>query len=253
MDKNGLAMREKKEAGSPLSVGGECSSDPHGKSREMASIDGAVVSILGKRALVPAQRALLVAVSGIDSSGKGYVTEQIVSRLVQHRPGVVSVNIDGWLHLPDRRFSAERPAEHFYENGIRFREMFEQLVLPLKEKRSVRIEAELADATNASQYRKHLYNFKEVDIVVLEGIFLLKRAFRGHYDLAVWVECTFETALERALRRGQEGLSAEETVRDYERVYFPAQRLHLAKDDPRGAADLIIKNDPRLAAIRPLA
>jgi uridine kinase len=212
----------------------------------MGTIGNAVSLILSKRALVSPRRALFVAVSGIDGSGKGFITEQIIAHPALRARHVCAINIDGWLQLPNRRFSKERPADHFYENGVRFQEMFERLVLPLKEHRSLRLEADLADATNAAEYRRHVYQFDEVDIVILEGIFLLKVAFRGYYDLALWVDCTFETALERALGRGQEGLCAAETMRDYERIYFAAQRIHFAKDAPRAAADLIIDNDAYL-------
>lgn len=54
------------------------------------------------------------------------------------------------------------------------------------------------------------------------------------------------TALERAIARGQEGLPANETIRAYETIYFPAQQSHFASDNPRATADFIIKNDPRL-------
>ena len=47
----------------------------------------------------------------------------------------------------------------------------------------------------------HTFDFHDVEVIVLEGIFLLKREFRALYDLAFWVECSFETALARALRR----------------------------------------------------
>src|SRR5205823_1698714 len=150
--------------------------------------------ILAKRAKTPPRHALLVAVSGIDGSGKGYVTEQITSQLAPKNSGVVTIRVDDWLHLPGRRFSKEQPGEHFYEEGVRFAEMFAQLVLPLKQQRSHRTEAALADATNTDQYRRHLYEFEDVEIVMLEGIFLLRRAYRDFYDLALWVDCTFETA-----------------------------------------------------------
>lgn len=87
--------------------------------------------------------------------------------------------------------------------------------------------------------------------MVLEGIYLLKRALRAHYDLSVWIECSFATALERALARQQEGLPPEDTVRAYQTIYFPAQEIHLARDDPRGAATLVVVNDPRLEEARP--
>ncbi|HYR90451.1 MAG TPA: hypothetical protein VE422_40645 [Terriglobia bacterium] len=50
-------------------------------------------------------------------------------------------------------------------------------------------------------------------------------------------------ALERAVARGREGLPFAETVRAYETIYFPAQRLHFERDHPRAAADFIIRND----------
>jgi uridine kinase len=210
-------------------------------------VDAAVRTILDCRARVAPGRALLVSVSGIDGSGKGYVTELIISRLRGRHVQAVAINADGWLNLPSRRFDPARPAEHFYENGLRLDEMFRQLVLPLRARRSLRLVADLADATGREGYRRHAYEYEDVDVIVLEGIFLLKRRYRGHYDLSFWVDCTLETALERALRRGQEGLPTEETARDYQTTYFPAQRLHIERDAPRAAATAVIVNDGRIS------
>jgi uridine kinase len=209
----------------------------------MHRLDDVVALILGVRARTPAARAVLVALSGIDGAGKGYVSEQIAKQVAQTGNRIASINVDGWLEPPDRRFSKDHPAEHYYEHGIRFDAMFEQLVLPLRNCRSVHLEAQLADATNTGTLRSHAYEFEDIDIVLLEGIFLLKRTLRSYYDLSLWVDCSFDTALRRAVGRAQEGLSEEETVRAYELIYFAAQRLHLARDDPRAAADLIIDND----------
>ena len=66
-----------------------------------------------------------------------------------------------------------------------------------------------------------------------------------------WLDCTFATALERALRRGQEGLPPDETIRAYETIYFPAQRIHFARDEPRAGADLVVPNDHRLTVAGP--
>jgi uridine kinase len=120
-------------------------------------------------------------------------------------------------------------------------------VLPLRERRTHEVVMDFAEET-ATAYRPHTYRFENVDVILLEGIFLFKRAWRGHFDLALWLDCTFETALERALRRGQEGLPPEETIRAYETIYFPAQRIHFARDEPRRGADLVIANDHRLTA-----
>ena len=199
-------------------------------------------AILQARGAVPAAHSALVAVSGIDGCGKGFVTAGIAAALRAHSLRVAVINIDGWLNLPAQRFSSTAPAEHFYRHAIRFDVLFADLVLPLRERRSLRVETDHADET-ATAFRRREYAFEDVDIIVLEGIFLLKAEFRRHYDLAVWVECSFATALERAVARSQEGLPPEETIRAYETIYHAAQRIHLARDDPRGAATLVIDND----------
>jgi uridine kinase len=79
----------------------------------------------------------------------------------------------------------------------------------------------------------------------LVQIYLLKVPYRAHYDLSVWIECSFETALARAMARSQEGLSPEETVRAYQTIYFPAQATHFERHRPYLAVDLIRINDAR--------
>jgi len=220
--------------------------DPIYQARQMIDeLSKAVVAIQLKRRDAPPSRAILIGVTGIDGCGKGYLTGKIVSALRKQNLRVVGINVDGWLHLPDRRFNPANSAEHFYGNAIRFEDMFDQLVLPLKQKRRHRLVADFAEETSRD-YRKQTYEFEEVDVIVLEGIYLLKRAYRSHFDLTFWVDCTFDTALERALQRGQEGLSAADTVHAYETIYFPAQQIHFVRDNPKAAADSLIKNDPRL-------
>jgi uridine kinase len=205
-----------------------------------------VATIADARRRIPAARSVLVAISGIDGSGKGYVTARISEALRAKDLRVAAINVDGWLNLPGVRFNDANPAEHFYRHAIRFDELFTQLVLPLRDCRSLRIEADYAEET-AAEYRRHLYDFADVEIIVLEGIYLLKRELRGHYDLSFWIECSFETALKRALARRQEDLSVEATVEAYRTIYFPAQELHFTRDDPRTAATAIVNNDPSIS------
>jgi uridine kinase len=204
--------------------------------------------ITDARHSVDPRQAVLAAVTGIDGCGKGYVTNRIVDAILAQGFRATAINIDGWLNLPQKRFDPSRPADHFYHHAIRFDEMFSQLVFPLRNHRSVRVEADYAEET-ATEYRRCIYEFQNIDVILLEGIYLLKRAFQSYYDLSVWIDCTFETALERAIIRAQEGLSRGETVRAYRTVYFPAQEIHSKQDNPMVAATLILNNDARLGPV----
>ncbi len=214
----------------------------------MSDLATVVDQILDARKLVPAQRSLLVAITGIDGSGKGFVTAQLEELLKAQGLRVANINIDGWLNLPVRRFDKTNPAEHFYLHAIRFDELFAQLILPLRDGRSVRVEANYAEET-ATSFRREIYEFTDIDVILLEGIYLLKRAFQSYYDLAYWIDCSEHTALKRAISRGQEGLSPAATARAYWTIYFPAQEIHLKRDDPRGSATRILNNDPRLGDV----
>jgi len=61
----------------------------------------------------------------------------------------------------------------------------------------------------------------------------------------------FQLRLKSAVRRGHEGLLPYKTIRAFNEIYFPAQRVHLELDNPHGTADHVIENDPRLARSQP--
>ena len=206
------------------------------------SVQASVDRIASAQQRIDPRRSTLAAISGIDGSGKGYLTREIDRHLRDRGFIVAVINVDGWLRLPHERFSATRPAEHFYTHAFRFEDMFAKLVVPLRERRRVSVEADFAEET-ASAYRKMHYEFSDIDIILLEGIYLLKREHRHHHDVSIWIDCSFDTALKRAVARAQEGLTAEETVRAYKDIYFPAQELHFRRDAPREAASLILEND----------
>src|SRR6266536_715223 len=103
-----------------------------------------IAAIIEHRKQVSPERALLVGISGIDASGKGFVTSRIAQSLGEGAAGVTApgynvavIGVDGWLNLPHVRFDEENPAGHFYRHAFRFEEMFETLVLPLKQNREI--------------------------------------------------------------------------------------------------------------------
>lgn len=122
----------------------------------MLDIDDVTARILRQRAAIPERRSLLVGVSGIDAAGKGYVAKQIEARLALHAVATATINVDAWLNLPDKRFNPNAPAEHFYQSAIRFEELFTELVLPLRDHRSVHLEADFAEETATELSQTHL-------------------------------------------------------------------------------------------------
>src|SRR5947208_14788850 len=137
-------------------------------------LDFLASKIVATRAEKSAEHAILVGISGIDAGGKGFITEKIAKRLQELGWRVATINADDWLNLPEVWLSRHKPAEHFYEHAMRFDELFEQLIVPLKENRVVSFVAVCADAKG--NRCKHSYEFRRIDMVLLQGIFLFKPA-----------------------------------------------------------------------------
>ncbi len=217
--------------------------------RVVATLQDVVDELMACRRTVPTQRSVLAAVSGIDAGGKGYFTERLVLALKNQGVRAVAINVDAWLNIG--RFApsdALGPPEHYYNNSIRFEEMFAGTVFPLRDRRSLHVEIDYAEEIS-KEYERRTFQYQDVEIIILEGIYLLKRAFQAYYDLSIWIDCGFETALERALARGQEGLPPDEVIRDYRDIYNPAQKLHFHRDDPKGFATLLVNNDAQLREV----
>jgi len=221
--------------------------DQHRRIKFVADAASAVSAIVQKRESLEPTHAVVVGISGIDGSGKGYITAQFNQRLRHLGWNVAAISADDWLNLPDVCINPDNPAEHFYEHALRLDEMFHRLVSPLKQTRKAEVVADCGDA-RATAHRKHRYVFCNIDIVLVEGIFLFKPAFRDRFELKIWVDCSFETALRRAIARGQEGLPPPETRRAFETIYFPAQQIYIERDNPREEADFILPNDPALSS-----
>src|SRR5215813_5155535 len=69
---------------------GGCNRGP--KTLTVNSMDQVIKRILACRAAVPASRSLLLGLSGIDGSGKGYVAGQVEAHLAQYGVAAAIIN-----------------------------------------------------------------------------------------------------------------------------------------------------------------
>jgi uridine kinase len=91
------------------------------------------------------QRLFTVAVSGIDASGKGYVTKMMQQELETRNYNVATINIDPWHNPISARLKKENAAENFYLNSFRWKEFFNDLIVPLQREKSIELETTKID------------------------------------------------------------------------------------------------------------
>ena len=106
----------------------------------MLDIDQVIDRIVAMSAAAPPDGVLLVAVSGIDGSGKSASARQIADRPNSRNARTALINLDVWHTPPETRFGDHRPAERFYEHAFRFHGLFGLIVDPLRSSRSVYVQ-----------------------------------------------------------------------------------------------------------------
>ncbi|MBK8096986.1 MAG: hypothetical protein IPK26_07760 [Planctomycetes bacterium] len=180
-----------------------------------SEVVAAAATIVRRRRALRANRALLVAVSGIDETGDEQVAQAVVERLRAQGLRAERLSVD----------SAGRTTGRLALDAIVGRAL-----LPLRETRSARLPA-VASAP--------MVEFDDIDVLVVDGAMLLRRELRALFDLSIWVECSFATAQERS----PTWASSVDALAAWAR-----QKEHLRRDEPRLHADLVIVHDPRLQA-----
>lgn len=183
----------------------------------------------------------MIAISGIGGSGKGYISEKLKESFQKKGFNIHIENLDAWLNLPSIRFSKIDKAKTFYDKAIRFDELFEHVIKPYKNSGKVKTTMNYIEETWENFIKKNL-EICNVDIFILEGIYIFQEPYSSYFDYKIWIDCPFETSLSRAINRNQEGLLEKEVVSIYNEVFFPAQRIHFEKDKPYQKADLIYSN-----------
>ena len=188
------------------------------------------------------QKHFIVAISGIDASGKGYISQKIKQELSDRNKTVFLENLDGWLNLPSIRFNDRNPAEHFYKNAFRWQQLKDNILIPYAQNQNIDCQVLYLEET-WQDFEKREVKIKDYEILILEGIFLFNGDLSPLFDLKIWINCSFETALERALNRNQEGLSTLDIIKAYNEIFFPAQKIHFQQDRPQQKADIIFDNN----------
>ena len=183
-----------------------------------------------------------VAISGIDASGKGYITNKLQEVLETTGYKVANINIDPWQHPIPVRLQEKNAAENVYENIFRWDDFFEQLIFPLQQNKNIHLQT-TGIRSDRDIYYSLIYQHTNIDILLIEGILIFKKKYLSYYNYKIWIDCSFETGLQRAIKRNAENLDEERLIHDYHTFYYPAQRLHFEKDNPQLAADLIFNND----------
>lgn len=204
--------------------------------------------IAGHIGPVPRDGAALIAVDGVDGSGKTTFAQALVEHLEGSGQRAVRVSIDSF-HRPraDRYRRGRDSAEGFYRDSFDLEAFRTAVVEPVRPGGDLRVTPAVFDHRSDSPVRAEPLDAAGT-VVVVDGVFLQSPALADVWDLAVFLEVPFaETFARMAVR---DGCPADPDHPANAR-YRDGQLLYLTETDPAARADLVVDNaDPENPVVR---
>lgn len=178
----------------------------------------------------------LIALSGPDCAGKSTLAADIQEQLNLFNLSVRLLSIDTFLIPRHLRVPNSSEFIEYFENAFDY----SALVKVLESTRR-----------SSPTFSSNSPALKQPDILLVEGVFLLRRELYQWWNLTVWIEINTSVIINRAIKRDSEYFGDEKTVR---RVYktrcLPAQHYHMQRDLPRQVADITAKFKNELWEVR---
>ncbi|MCX6475856.1 uridine kinase [Rhodococcus sp. (in: high G+C Gram-positive bacteria)] len=180
----------------------------------------------------------VVAIDGVDGSGKTTFTKSLAAQL-NERPAIV-IHVDDFLNPPEIRHRRGRLSpEGFWLDSYDYDALERHVLAPLRPGGN----REYRPRRDSDAY----LHAADGAVVLVEGLFLHRDEFASRWDYSIFLDVPFEITAERMNLR--DGTNADPEHPSMNR-YVGGQRLYFAAAEPWTRADSVIDNsDPKLPRI----
>ncbi|MGB7055132.1 MAG: uridine kinase [bacterium] len=188
-----------------------------------------------------------VAIDGIDNAGKTTLAAELGHELQKKNRPIIHASIDSFHRTRKERYRrGTLSPDGYFNDSFDLDVLKEKLLKPLGPAGDLRYTKAVFDFRTDLPLPRKLQKAKHNAILLFDGVFLLRPELNAFWNLRIFVQVSFETALRRALLRDMNLFgSVEETKRRYLERYIPGQKMYFQKVNPMHKADIVIdNNDP---------
>lgn len=172
------------------------------------------------------QATLLVGIDGCGGAGK----TTFANKIKEECPNVTIVHMDDF-HLPPSQRINEPPHKKPIGSDLDWKRLLNQVLIPISHDQE-------------GYYQRYDWEMEELaewhtvpigGMVIIEGVYSIRKELANKYDFKLWVECPRETRLSRGLDR--DGEVAREM---WENNWMVSEDLYVEKHKPFDYANLVV-------------
>ena len=188
-------------------------------------------------------KVVRVGINGIEGTGKTVFCEKFTKYLIDNGQKAIQITIDGYHNPKEIRYKQGRnSAIGYYEDAYNEKAFVDFVLKSSQNEQPFYVEQihNLETDELLNPIRKELSN---QHILLTDGAYLFKKNYKEHWDLKIYLQTDFNTALERGIQRDLVLLGGLESTKDkYENRYHKASKMYIEENKPTEIADIIIDN-----------
>lgn len=236
-------------AGRRLRYGPHVNDSPASTTSIRVKVVGRVVDeLLAKRPGHP----LRVAIDGITASGKTTFARDLSDAMIGAGRPAVRVSMDGYHHPRTHRYRQGRDSAFgYYEDAYDFAAFAKLVLQPLGEAGEWCYVPSVIDLASDIPTRQAPIALSEDTVLIVDGSFL-QRDLAALWDEVIWLDCSFDAARARGVRRDADALGGTAAAEQkFEVRYHAANRRYVEQERPAERATIVIAHDdPACPALR---
>jgi uridine kinase len=207
---------------------------------------GKLISNLANRILgLRMNHPVRVGVSGITSSGKTTLANELAEELLYRKKKIIKTSIDNFHNPRDIRYrKGKESAIGYYEDAHDYESFKQKLLIPLGPNGSLHYQTISLDLAKDEYVSPEVKVATKDMILIVDGTFLFKQDLCNLYDFKIFVNTDFELARKRGAKREERAFGSYEKAEEmFIKRYHAASKLYLEQHSPQLNADIVIKNN----------
>jgi uridine kinase len=194
---------------------------------------------LARKSLSIARDRAIIAIDGVDGSGKTTLADELSVVIAAFGRNVVRASIDGFHHPRERRYLRGRDSpEGYFLDSYDYDEFKQNLLLPFHAGARF-VKTAHFDHRVDRQVTRSSSQLQPKSTLVIDGIFLHRDELVDSWDMSVFLEVPFSISYQRMAARDG---SNPDPHAPANRRYLRGQRLYMRLCNPQERADVLVDN-----------